>query len=296
MNDRSPVATLTLEPTRIERAFIDACLLDATALKPGNVGIHGAGHGMQAADFIRSARAAAAPIAAPGRPVGERIYDAIAATRKAVTTNTNLGIVLLCAPIVQAAYQCTPPVSSAGLHAALKQVLRGLTIADAQWAFDAIRLANPGGLGHAARHDVFQPALTTLLEAMREAADRDSIARQYATVYADVLELGLKRLEAARALGCDRRWAATEVFLGFLASLPDSHVARKFGLAQAQSLRESAAEHAAVAGAAPTRTAALRAWDVALKARGLNPGTSADLTVVTLFWDGLLPANGAGVD
>ena len=33
-------------PTRrVERAFLDACLLDVLALKPGNVGVHGAGHG-----------------------------------------------------------------------------------------------------------------------------------------------------------------------------------------------------------------------------------------------------------
>jgi len=89
---------------------------------------------------------------------------------------------------------------------------------------------------------------------------------------------------------------AASLFLVFMASLPDSHIARKFGLAQAQFLCASAAEHAAVAGAARTRSAALRAWDVALKARGLNPGTSADLTVVTLFWDGLLRADGLGAD
>jgi triphosphoribosyl-dephospho-CoA synthase len=77
------------------------------------------------------------------------------------------------------------------------------------------------------------------------------------------------------------------VFLAFLARFPDSHVARKFGLTQAQSLRESAAEAAAMPEGR-TRMAALHERDVAWKARGLNPGTSADLTVVTLFWDGLL--------
>jgi triphosphoribosyl-dephospho-CoA synthase len=282
--DAPPGTTLA---ARIERAFIDACVLDVMAFKPGNVGVHGGGHGMEAADFIRSARAAAAAMAAPDRSVGERIYRAIAATREAVATNTNLGIVLLCAPVAQAVFRCRPPLSSASLQAALEQVLAALSMADAQHAFDAILLANPGGLGAAVRHDVRAPAQGTLLEAMREAADRDSIARQYVTAYADVVEVGLKRLEQARALGCDRRRAATEVFLAFLASFPDSHVARKFGLAQAQSLREAVAQQAALPEASK-RMAALREWDVAWKARGLNPGTSADLTVVTLFWDGLL--------
>jgi triphosphoribosyl-dephospho-CoA synthase len=282
--DAAPGTTLA---ACIERAFIDACVLDVMAFKPGNVGVHGGGHGMEAADFVRSARAAAAAIAAAHQSVGERIYRAIAATRKAVATNTNLGIVLLCAPMAQAVFRCKPPLSAVSLQAALEQVLAALSIADAQLAFDAILLASPGGLGAAARHDVREPAQATLLEAMREAADRDSIARQYVTAYADVVEVGLQRLEQARALGCDPQQAATEVFLAFLARFPDSHVARKFGLMQAQSLRESAAEAAAIPEVR-RRMAALHEWDVAWKARGLNPGTSADLTVVTLFWDGLL--------
>jgi len=280
-------ASGTTHEARIERAFIDACLLDVLALKPGNVGVHGGGHGMQPADFVRSARAAATAIAAPGQSVGERIYSAVAATRKEVTTNTNLGIVLLCAPVAQAAFRCEGPLSTAALQTALKQVLIELSIADAQRAFDAILLASPGGLGAAPRHDVREPAQATLLEAMREAADRDSIARQYASAFTDVVGVGLRCLGRARALGCDRRRGASEVFLEFLVRFADSHVARKFGLAQAQALRESAAEYAAMPQGR-ARTAALRAWDVALKARGLNPGTSADLTVVTLFWDGLL--------
>jgi triphosphoribosyl-dephospho-CoA synthase len=273
---------------RVKRAFVDACLLDVTALKPGNVGIHNHGHGMEAADFVKSARAAAPAIAAAAQSVGSRIYGAISATRAAVGTNTNLGIVLLAAPLAQAVHEMEAPGSSEALHDALAQVLATLSVADAQLAFDAIQLASPGGLGAAHRHDVRAPARVSLLEAMREAADRDSIARQYVTAYADVVEIGWARLQEARARGCDRRCAATEVFLGFLASFPDSHVARKFGAAQAQSLRQSAAEQVAAGGEISARRAALRDWDVALKARRLNPGTSADLTVAVLFWDGLL--------
>src|SRR5438045_3359614 len=79
----------------VQRAFVDACLLDVMALKPGNVGVHGSGHGMDAAAFIRSTVAAAPAIAGASQSVGERIYRAIAATQSAVGMNTNLGIVLL---------------------------------------------------------------------------------------------------------------------------------------------------------------------------------------------------------
>ena len=276
---------------RLERAFMDACLLDVMALKPGNVGVHADGHGMEVLDFVRSARAAAPAIAGAAACVGERIYRAVAATRAAVGTNTNLGIVLLAAPIAHAAGQATAPLRERSLSERLGQVLADLTVADAERAFEAIRLANPGGLGASARHDVHQPPRVTLLEAMREAADRDSIARQYVTGYADLVQIGLPRLAASRAHGRDRRWAAAEVYLAFLSSLPDTHVVRKFGRAEAEALREAArvqAEAARQASDVRALAAAWREWDAALKARGLNPGTSADLTVATLFWSALL--------
>jgi triphosphoribosyl-dephospho-CoA synthase len=279
---------------QVQRAFLDACVLDVLSLKPGNVGAHGAGHGMQAADFLRSARVAAPAIAAEATTVGERIHAAIAATRAAVGVNTNLGIVLLVAPLAQAALRVRGPLTKAELGASLAQVLGALTVVDAQLAFEAIRLANPGGLGEAVRHDVRAPARVGLLEAMREAANRDSIARQYVSGFADVLGTGLERLAAARAAGRDRRWAATEVFLDFLCRYPDSHVARKFGPAEAEALRREACVQAEVvrrSGDTRVMRGQLQAWDAALKARTLNPGTSADLTVATLFASRLLAAD-----
>jgi triphosphoribosyl-dephospho-CoA synthase len=269
----------------LELAFVDACLLDVTALKPGNVGLHAGGHGMQPVDFIRSAEAAAPAIAQPAGCVGERIHRAIVATHEAVGTNTNLGIVLLAAPIAHAA---SGPPGREALVTRLRACLARLTVEDARLAFEAIRLARPGGLGTADRHDVHAPARVSLLEAMREAAGRDLIARQYANGYADVLDTGLARLAAARARGRDWRWTTTEVYLAFLARHPDSHVARKFGAGEAAVLRDAAAarDRAAARANSVAVTAAaipLIEWDGELKARGLNPGTSADLTVATLF-------------
>jgi triphosphoribosyl-dephospho-CoA synthase len=241
---------------------------------------------MEPVDFVRSARAAAPAMAANGVTVGERILAAITATRAAVGTNTNLGIVLLAAPLAHAALQSQWPLSRARLAGSLAQVLAGLTVADAELAFEAIRLANPGGLGDAPRHDVRAPAQVTLLEAMREAANRDSIARQYVGAFADVLGAGFDRLAAEWAAGRDRRWSATEVFLEFLCRYPDSHVVRKFGPTEAETLRREACSQAeALTHVGDTRAMRVRleAWDATLKARGLNPGTSADLTVATLF-------------
>jgi len=90
-------------PQRIAQAFAQACREELDAPKPGNVHVFADGHRMTAADFERSAEAAAGPLAAAGARVGKRILGAVEATDAAVGANTNLGIVLLCAPLAAAA-------------------------------------------------------------------------------------------------------------------------------------------------------------------------------------------------
>ena len=73
---------------------------------------------------------------------------------------------------------------------------------------------------------------------------------------------------------------------GLLARLPDSHVLRKYGAEAAETVRREAARALARldAGTDPEQLVPeLLAWDAALKRRGLNPGTSADLTVAVIF-------------
>jgi triphosphoribosyl-dephospho-CoA synthase len=274
-------------PTGLQRAFIDACTLELRALKPGNVHDYAAGHGMSVGDFVKSAAAAAAPLCRAGRRVGTRIRDAAIATHAAVGCNTNLGILLLAAPLLAAAERAT----GGELRQALRETLAALTVADADAAYAAIRLANPAGLGRAESQDVAASPEVTLLHAMALAAGRDRIARQYATGYEDVYAIGVAGLAAARRQGLSPEWAASRIYMAFLAAFPDSHVARKFGDAIAEEVRALAVPLAARIAAtdAPARlTQDLLAFDTALKARGINPGTSADLTVASLLADVLM--------
>ncbi len=125
---------------------------------------------------------------------------------------------------------------------------------------------------------------------MAEAAERDRIARQYVTDFDDVFELGEPVLKTALPRLPHPGWAALSVYLAFLASFPDSHVVRKFGAGLAEDTRRTAGDLRArwEACEAPERLLPdLLAWDADLKGRGINPGTSADLTVATLFVDRL---------
>jgi triphosphoribosyl-dephospho-CoA synthase len=275
---------------RIADAFVAACRDELDAPKPGNVHVFAGGHRMTAADFMRSADAAAGPLTVPGARVGVRIRDAVDATFADVGTNTNLGIILLCAPLAAAA-ESQPH----DLRASLARVLHALDVEDATACFRAIVRASPAGLGHAEEHDVHAPAIVTLRAAMAEAADRDRIARQYVTDFADVFDVGEPLLDAALGALPDRRSATLATFLGFLAAFPDSHICRKYGTATAERVRRQASWLRVRALAAPRLDDVLPellAWDKELKDAGINPGTSADLTVATLFVHrlrGLLP-------
>ncbi len=267
---------------RARRAFLAACALDVAVRKPGNVSAASPGHRMEAAQFLASAEASAGPLFTPGAGVGARIEGAMAATWAAAGCNTNLGILLLCAPIARLAEQepALPP-DPAAWRAGLGRVLAALDVTDAAAAYRAIALANPGGLGRADAEDVHAPPSVTLLEAMRLAAPRDRIAWQYATGCADLFDTGLPVLAAHGRASPE---AVQALYLAYLGRHPDSHIVRKHGPAAAQAVTAEArpwlarAERGEPVGADP----AFAAWDASLKARGLNPGTSADLTVATL--------------
>lgn len=269
-----------LPPDLSAALFQAACRAELAAPKPGNVHVHADGHGMTVADFVASAAAAAPGLVAPDTRVGERVRAAVAATRAACGQNTNLGILLLCAPLAAAAE--TGPT----LRPSLAGVLAGLDRHDAALAYEAIRLASPGGLGRSDRHDVADEPVVTLLEAMREAAGRDRIAAQYAHGYADVFDLGVARLASSRRAGWADPWPMVACFLGFLAAFPDSHVERKHGPAVAAEVRAEGAlldRMLQTADRPEAVLAALLAADRGFKRRGINPGTSADLAVASHY-------------
>ena len=137
-------------------------------------------------------------------------------------SNTNLGIILLCAPLSAAA-----DAGTSDLRASLVKVLKSLDVKDADFAFRAIVQAAPAGLGRSPRHDVSEPATVRLLKAMEEAADRDRIARQYATGFSDVFDIGLPLLETATRRYADQQWVTLAIYLGFLSAFPDTHILRK---------------------------------------------------------------------
>lgn len=270
-----------------------ACLLEATARKPGNVHPHARFLDLEYADFVRSAEVAAPWLARAGElGVGPSVLRAVEATQAAVGRNTNLGIALLLAPLA-----AVP--SHAPLSEGIAPVLEGLTVADAVAVYQAIRLAAPGGLGRADDQDVADEPTETLLEVMRRATGHDRIARQYAESYRGVLQTGVDELRFWRShieripphRSADVDLPAWELMivglqLSLLCRWSDSLIARKCGGEVAAEASRRAAR-VLQCGWPQTRESfdALREFDDWLRADGhrRNPGTTADLIAAILF-------------
>ena len=143
-------------PNPVAAAVWRACIDELEAPKPGNVSFMSDGHGMTAEDFVASARCTAEVLGTPGLSLGERVLASIESTHAATGCNTNLGIVLLCAPLAHAALVDGAP--DLPLRVLLARVLERASAGDTERVFQAIRLAGPAGLGESARHDVHAPA------------------------------------------------------------------------------------------------------------------------------------------
>ena len=216
------------------------------------------------------------------RPVGETVRLAIEATAQWTRSNSNLGIVLLLAPLARAANIG----ANTGLRAALARVLEETSVDDARNVYAAIRLAGPGGLGEAESQDVADEPDVTLLAAMRMAADRDAIAREYANGFEVTFETGASVLARARTDGLSWDDAIVETFLTLLAGTADTHIARRSGMALARKVTEWAQGVMAAGGVRSARgRRATAEFDRSLrnKETRANPGTTADLTAAAIF-------------
>ncbi len=268
---------------QLSQLYQQACEIELQAFKVGNVSVYADGHDMTVADFKLSAKASCEPITNPRYSLGEKIYYAVKNTREAVSCNTNLGIILLCAPMIEALVKTNKYVS---FQDALTQVLASTTVEDADWVFKAITLASPGGLGNSNRADVHEKPKITLTKAMEIAQEKDRIALQYTTNFKDIFDFSLLRYNEGFQWWRDLNWAAARSYSALLSQYPDSHIERKYGRqhtpwVQAKMLHVykllSSTNHP------QQHETVLYEIDASFKKSGINPGTTADLTVATIF-------------
>ena len=261
-----------------------ACLLEICAEKPGNVTRHEDFNDTCFEDFVISAAAIGPAFQrAADASVGETIIQAIRATRRFVGGNTNLGIVLLLAPLAKAAGSD----HSDELRLAVSSVLKNLTVDDTRLTYEAIRLTRPAGMGTVQRYDLQETNVDiTLRKAMGQARDRDALAREYVTDFEITFEVGLTAFQWILEQGAGISEAVVQTFLIILTQIPDTLISRKNGVEAARKVSGRAGQVLKYGGIFSEKgKAEIKRFDLELRDKGhtLNPGTTADLTAAVLF-------------
>lgn len=257
-----------------------ACLLEVNAPKPGNV--------HRAADFDDATLndfAASAVVIGPileraaSFPLGEIVLRCVEATRQVSATNTNLGTILLLAPLAAVPRDVE-------LAKGIGDALDALTPDDASNVYAAIRLARPGGLGESSAMDVHSTPPESLLDAMRTSAPRDMVAAEYAGGFARTLERVVPLIVAARSKNISLPNAIIHVQVQLLAEQGDSLIERKSGEIT-NGLCIARANRVLQAGSPgdDNYQAALADFDFWLRSDGRrrNPGATADLIAAGLY-------------
>lgn len=266
--------------TQLAKWVYQACALEVSSPKPGNVSPGCEFSNASVSDFLKSATAIAPELAFAGnRPLGKTILAAVTATQNTVGHNTNLGIILLLTPLA-----AVPPEQS--LFDGIDAILQAATLEDSCDVYEAIRLAQPAGLGNAQEQDLNDVPTINLRACMQLAADRDMIARQYVIGFRDVLLAGLEWLresaEHSTKLEMRIQWLAVRI----IAEFGDSLIERKCGRDMSDQVRGMALD--LLKSGWPTRPKSASAYDSLdqfLRADGnrRNPGTTADLVAAVLF-------------
>ena len=261
-----------------------ACLMEATARKPGNVHPEASFPDLSYIDFVKSAQVTA-PLLVQSQPgnVGQVVLNCVKETRKVTSSNSNLGMILLLAPLLAVPQELT-------ITEGIDAILTGLTVDDARSVYTAIRLAQAGGLGKTEAEDIATDPTGTLREVMRLAADRDAIASEYESGFQIILQTAVPALKEFWIQTLDWEAAIIRLQLQLMANYPDTLIARKCGRSEA----EQAAERARIVLQSADFKTSLAELDNWLRATGnrRNPGTTADLIAAALFValrDGFIP-------
>lgn len=273
--------TFTLDSSTLQGMVRAACVLEASARKPGNVHPWASFEDLAFNDFIRSAEAIA-PILAHASELGvsQSILEAIRATRRVVSTNTNLGIVLLLAPLAAL------PINIPLRPLKLRMLLEKLTVDDTVRIYEAIRLAIPGGMGEAAEQDLADTPTLSPLQVLDLAADRDQIARLWCDAFEDLLEFGVPTFVNWTRRTGNWEQAIVGLQLAWLENYGDTLIERKLGTLDSEQAKQRAGE--ILDAAWPERSLGwdkLNDFDHWLRADGhrRNPGTTADIIAAILF-------------
>jgi triphosphoribosyl-dephospho-CoA synthase len=211
--------------------------------------------------------------------------------------NTLLGTVILLSPIAVAAGM-TPTKEEhvteiPKLRENLKFVVESTTPEDAVDVYEAIKIANPSGLGKAPELDINDPnsinmirkEKISLYDTFIIASEYDTVCSEWVKNYPITFDVAYPCLIEQIRKTVDLNMAIIHTFLKILAEYPDTFVARKTGIERAREVSAMAKEVLKLGDLETSRgRKRLREFDHELRESSnlLNPGTTADIIAAAL--------------
>lgn len=283
-----------------------AILLEASAHKPGNVSLVTNFENTRFEHFLASAVATT-----PSFELAAERGTAVAEGKSTLTEiglgqlirncvgevdawqhggNTLLGTIILLLPIATAAGMTSvgKRFNPRRLRKALKHVVESTTPADAVNLYEAIKIANPGGLGEAPDLDINDPASETrilrenvsLFQVFKIAEKYDTICSEWVNNYPVTFEMAYPSLAQKFEKRNNLNEAIIHTFLEVLGNVPDTFIARKVGLERSRKVSANARRVLDLGGMKTAcGTKSLHRFDQQLRRSNnlLNPGTTADI-------------------
>jgi triphosphoribosyl-dephospho-CoA synthase len=210
--------------------------------------------------------------------------------------NTLLGATILFCPIAVATGMSAETEGSfeiSKLRERMRRIVESTTPEDAVNVYEAIAIANPGGLGKVRKLDVNEPDSkakilregVSLFEVFKLASTYDTICSEWVNNYPISFDFAYPHLARQIMEGKDLNTAIIHTFLKVLAEYPDSFIARKVGTEKAREVSSMAEEVLHLGGLeTPNGKKSLSEFDLRLRESGnlLNPGTTADIVAAAL--------------
>ena len=266
----------------LKSAYLFSCKKDIELIKPGNVNLLSSHKDTKAQDYLDSAILSSKELFNQNYSLGKRILESVNVTRSQVNVNTNLGIILLCAPVIQSYID----FNNLDLRQGIKKTLSTSSIKDTHDLCAAINISSPGGLGDSDMYDTASYPNASIKQIMDYSQEYDRISYQYSHNFSDIFDFIIPKLEFLNQRYESLDISLSLLFIEILAKIPDSHISRKFGDKIAKKTSNNARDLLKILDREhdPDYLAkALNNLDYEYKKKGINPGTTADLLVASLM-------------
>lgn len=220
--------------------------------------------------------------------LGEIIKEAVLETDKWIGNNTNLGIIILLAPLSAAAGMSNDVTE---LRKNVERIMNATTSKDAINLYDAINAADAGGMGEQEELDVADTEARgriikediSMFKVFEMSAKWDLLSKELTTGMPVTFETGFPTFKETKAsYGLNK--ATVQTFLTILAQNPDTLISRKYGMDTARIVSADADSILQNGGILNAQGELLiRQFDTQLLKNKFNPGTTADITAASIM-------------